>query len=642
MFSIKPPLRGYDDLFSSMIAAIPPGTFYDNFIYPIISWKADPISFTLETDQFNVPVLITLTGSGDYHQNVDSQNLRNGATIVPGNPTTAFPLTLKRGLCRITAIEQTPGGRTAFLDVIATTNAVILEPIAREMFVSQNQFNQQNSAIFSRFSTRLLDQVINFQRLMTGIESLKSITTRLAIRGFVHFPAREIGIPNVVETFSLNTPVFRDSRDFVPFDLERSRILRSTEIEAGEEAHVWFPNLAVTRWLAFISLADSLRQNYQVLDIRDNQVTIKYKGQTQRHRFDFNATGSSLLTNLSIGDCFNNIDMTFSMLMSLNYKWCVWSYLFDEFVTADDPIGRFRVELDTGVLLDQGLNFDGDPTDPFSDGWVGWSLDGRFEWDAPDTALALYGLDSHVVPSHTYTGPICVYPHGPYTQMMNTMNFEFDVDADIGIFDPGTEWDDTYTEGPIVGLGLDILSSDPLTAGQSYLSAVKYVDANYMTNTSGSGLVTIQESNGGDSENVGVVTNGHQYFNLTPTKAGPAITWALSDGTYTGSSPAHHVLPGPFAKFIISPIGPQTLNVPFSVSVQAADQYDNPVTDVGINQTVQVNTVVGFPTDQVQPTSFDLTDGQATVLLSVTTTGSGALRFSLSPAQSDSNVFTVS
>lgn len=625
-----------------MIAAIPPGTFYDNFNYPIISWESTPTNFILETDQFNVPVRLTLTGSGDYHQNVDSQNLRGNTTVVPGNPTTTFSMTLKRGLCRITATELIDGGRTAYLDVIASTNCVILEPIAREVFVSQDLYNQQSAAIFSPFSTRLLDQVINFQNLLTGLESLKSMTTRLAIRGFVHFPARQLGIPNVVEAFSLNTPVFRDSRDFTPYDIEQSRILRSTEIEAGEEAHVWFPNLAVTRWLAFLSLADSLRQNYEVLEIQDNQIEINYKGQDQTHQFDFNAVGSNFLTNLSFNDCFNNIEMTLSMQMNLNYKWCVWSYTFDEYVMANDPIGRTRVMFDEGVPFDTGRNFDTDPIDPFSDGFIGWSLDGRFEQQAQNTTQAQLGLDSHMVPSSQYTGPACVYPHGPYSQMLNTMNFEIPIDAEISLFAPDTNWSNTYAQGAIVGLGMDIIPPDPLTAGVPVLAAVKYIDANYMTNSSGSGLVTIQESNGGLARNVGITSNGYQFFNLTPTKAGPAITWALSDGVKTGSSHPHHVLPAAFSMFQLSTIGPQSVNVPFAVTIQATDAYGNNVTDVGIDTTVQIQAIVGFPANTVLPTSVDLVNGTATVMVTVTVTGSGALRFSLLPVQSDSNIFTVS
>lgn len=639
MFSISAPKRGYDDLFAEVLAAVPSGTFYDDYQYPIISWKAAPINFTLNTDNFNVPVLISTLGNGDYHINVDTQNVRNGTTLVPNNGQTTFQITLKRGLNRIVATEQVPDGQTAYLDVIATTNAIIFESLSREMFVSIDQLNQQQAAIYSKFSTRLLDQVINFQDLLTGIEALKSMTTRLLIRGLVHFPAREIGIPNLIEAFALNTPAFIDSRDFKPFDIGQSRILRTTEIASGEEAHVWFPNLSVTRWLAFIRMADSLRQNYEVLDIRDNLVTIDYKGQTQRHRFDFNSQGSNFLTNLSFNDCFSNIEMSMSFSMNLNQTYCVWQYLFDEFVTADNPIGQSRVMFDEGIPFDSGLNFDQDSIDPFSDGWVGWSLDGRFEMDAGNTVNALYGLDTHVVPSHTYTGKTCVYDRGAYTQMMNTSNFEFDVDAEIEVLS-GT-WDDTYTQGAIVGLGMDIEEQGELTAGQEYLAAVKYVDANYMTNSAGTGLVTATEEGGGTSIQVGVTTNGHQYFYLTPTIAGDDQQWTLSDGTLTGISVARKVIAAPFDKFLISNIGPQQVNVPFSVTIQAADVYGNIVTDVGFNNVVQIASVIGFPADVVAPTSVTLTLGAATLNVTVTTTGSGALRFKLLPVQTDSNVFTV-
>lgn len=638
MFSISTSLRGYDDLFARQLAAIPAGNFYDDFSKPIVAWNALPTNLVLHSDQFEIPVRVTVERLGDYHPNVDQMNVFNEAMVVPNNYLTTFRLTLGRGLNRITARELTQGGRTAYIEVIATTNCLVLEPQARELFVSDNLYNLQRTAIFSRQSTRLLDQVLTFQNLLTGIEALKVLTTRLVTRGFVHFPARQIGIRNVIEAFSLNTPAIRDSRDFFPFQIERSRILRTEEVSAGEEAHVWFPNLSVTRWLAFLRMADSLRLNYRVLDIRDDRVKVEYKGEEQVHKFDYNAEGSNFLTNLSVGDCFNNIDVSFNMYMLMDYRWCMWTYLFDEFVTVDDPIGNARTMFDLDIPFDSGLPFDADPVDPFTDGWVGWSLSGRFEQDVRHTADARYGLDTHVVPSRTYTGKQCVYDRGPYTQMMNSLNYEVPLEAEVEI-DSAT-WDDTYTQGSIVGVGLTI-PNGPFTVGQQYLAAVKYVDAKGMANSSGSGSIRLTESNGGDIEDVPVAGGGFQWFYLTPTRAGSAIYWDLEDGALTGVSDEREVLPGAFSKFLISTIGDQVVGVPFSVTIQAADMFDNPVTDVGINTTVQINTVVGFLPGSADPTSVTLINGAATFPLTMTQTGSGALRFSILPVQTDSNIFTV-
>lgn len=638
MFRILPALRGYDELFRRLLGAIPPGSFYDDFSKPIVAWNSKPANFILETDQFNVPVHITVERIGDYHQNVDSQNVVPETTIVPGNQKTNFQLTLGRGLNRIKATENYPGGRTTYIEVIATTNAIVLEPQARELFVSDNLYQSQKSALYSRLSTRMLDQVISFQNLLTGIEALKVMTTRLIVRGMVHFPARDIGVRNVIEAFSLNTPVFKDSRSFSKFHIERERILRPTEIEAGEEAHVWFPNLSVTRWLAFIRMADSLRQNYQIQDIKDNLVTVDYKGEEQKHLFDFNSPGSNFLTNLSVTDCFNNIDVTFNIHTLMQYKWCLWAYYFDEFVTPLTPIGQARTSLDLGVPFDQGLSFDADPVDPYTDGWVGWSLSGRFEQDVKNTHDAIYGLDSHVVPSRQYTGRQCIYNRGPYTQMLNSHNFEIPLDAKVEIKD--AVWEDQYTQGPIVSLDLT-LPPGPFVAGEPVLAAVKYVDQNLMTNSSGTGLVTIKESDDGDTEQVGVTQNGFQWFYLTPTIAGETIHWDLDDGVYQGTSQERRVLPGTFNKFLISHIGPQQVGIPFSVTIQAADKFNNPVQDIGINHVVQIDTIIGFPADTVQPSSVELVNGQATFQVTMLAAGNGALRFKLLPIENDSNIFTV-
>lgn len=637
MFSISTSLRGYDDLFARLIAAIPSGDFYDDFSKPIIAWNALPTNLVLNSDQFEIPVNITVERLGDYHPNVDQQNVITETTIVPNNYLTNFRLTLGRGLNRITAKEQISGGRAAYLEVIATTNALVLEPEARELFVSDNLYNNQKSAIFSRQSTRLLDQVLTFQNLLTGIEALKVLTTRLVTRGFVHFPARQIGIRNIIESFALNTPAFRDSRDFFPYEIERSRILRTEEIAAGEEAHVWFPNLSVTRWLAFLRMADSLRQNYKVLNIRDDRVTVRYKGEDQVHRFDFNSEGSNFLTNLSVGDCFNNIDVSFNMHLLMDYRWCVWAYFLDEFVTPESAIGNARTMFDLGIPFDTGRAFDADPVDPYTDGWVGWSLSGRFEQDVRNTVDARYALDTHVVASRTYTGKQCVYDRGPYTQMMNSINIEVPLQHEVEI--QSADWEDTYTQNPIVGLGMTI-PSGPLVAGQPYLSAVKYVDQNDMTNSTGSGQIHLQESAGGDEEDVPVASGGFQWFYLTPTKSGD-VYWDLSDGALTGQSETRVVLPSTFAKFVISNIGPQQVGVPFNLTIQAADQFGNPVTDVGINTTVQINAVVGFFPGAVTPTSVTLINGTVTVQITMTQAGTGAIRCSLLPVQTDSNIFTV-
>jgi hypothetical protein len=422
------------------------------------------------------------------------------------------------------------------------------------------------------------------------------------------------------------------------FHLERSVIQRFAENQAGVEAHIWFPNLSVTRWLAFIRMADSIRTNYVIENITDELVEIQYKGIEQEHEFDFDAAGANFLTNLSLNDCFDNIEVSLTSSVVSTYIWYMWTYPFDRIVTADAPIGRGRLYFDEGVPLDSGLNFDAYSVDPWNDGWVGWSLSGRFELDAPSTTQALYGLDTMVMPARTYANQLGVYPKGPYIQLLNSSRA--DIEIDYTITASGT-MDDTYTAGPLTQLALDLPPDTVLTAGTTYQAVAKYADEYYMTILGNSGTIDVQESQGGLLTTVDV-TDGYQTFNLIPTKVGQTY-WTLSDGTYTGQSVTKTIIAGPFGSFVISTISNQTRGTPFAITIQAADAYGNPVRYMDINTKVTITPVNGFGSSDAQPNFLNIDQtGWGSVQLTMINTGTGQLRFRLGSATSDSNVFTVS
>lgn len=635
-FSISVPLRGYDALFQNLINAVPSGTFYD-FSHPIVLWQAKPNLFIFNTDNYNVPVQIIVQRTGDYKTGVDQGNLIQATYITPQNPQTSFSVTLGLGLNRLIAQEMVAGGRQTIAEVIATPNDLIIDSIATQINVSQTVLKNIQSALYSDYSTRLLDQVIQFQDLLPDFQSLRIIATKLVIRGMVHFPAETLGVNNVISAFTLNNPVYNTQRQSSNFQIERTPIMRAQELFAGQEAHVWFPNTLIARWVAFTRMANSFRNLYQLNSVTDVQVDLNFQGRDQIHDFNLTSPGASILTSI-FANCFDSIQMQMTSSFVLNHKVFVWYYYFDEIVTPETAIGTGRISFDLGIPFDSGIPLDEDPVDPFTDGWVGWSLSGRFERDVTDTSLARYSLDTGVDPSPLFTGNQgTVYP-GPYTQMMNSMNFELDVDSAVEINPTGTDWD-SYTAGPVVGLGLQI-PFGPFQAGVPVLAYAKYVDMNGMTNMSGSGDIETQESNGGAEEDIPVAA-GFQAFMLTPTVAGPAIYWSLSDGTYTGISESREVIPGVFAAFRISHIGPQVKGVPFSVSIQATDAYGNDVTDVGVNDKVTIQSTDGFLPGEVSPNYVNVVNGAATVQVTMSVAGSGTLTFSILPVNSPSNYFTV-
>lgn len=396
-FQILPNSRGYDDLFATMVAAVPSGTFYD-FARPIVMWSREPVAFLFETDNPSYPVKITRERLGDFSLGVDQGNLIEETTIVPlpGVSQTLFYLTLGRGRNRLTATEQLPGGggRQQILEVIATTNAIVFEAYGREIFKTRQPAVLQSEAIYSPYATRLFDQLASLGDVLPDLQTLKILSTKMLIRSFIHFPATSLGVRNNIEAVTLNTPVFLSQRQSSNYQIETSRIMRAAENLAGQEAHIWFPNLAVTRWLAFLRMANTFTNNFEIESVRDDYVSVVYKGRENLHYFDYDAAGENFLTNISLKNCFNNISVTaYTTVNSRIYIPC-WTYPLDYSITQDMALGLTRVMFDLGIPLDSGIPFDADPIDPFSDGFVGWSLSGRFEQGPPS-----YPLDSMVQPS---------------------------------------------------------------------------------------------------------------------------------------------------------------------------------------------------------------------------------------------------
>jgi archaellum component FlaF (FlaF/FlaG flagellin family) len=384
-------------------------------------------------------------------------------------------------------------------------------------------------------------------------------------------------------------------------------------------------------------MADSLRQNYVLESVADDRVEIQYKGQQQLHQFNFNAPGSNFLTNLSLTNCFSNIELTISSLIISKIPICMWAYPFDYFVEAANPIGRERGTFDLGEPLDQGLPFDSDPVDPYNDGWVGYSLSGRFEQDVANSAQAKLGLDSFVTPALSYTGSQCVYINGPYMQLFNSSRA--DIEVDYLVTASGSI--DTYTPGALSGLSLELPVPTPvMQAGTAYPAVVKFSDQYGMSVPGATGGITVQESDGGASSVQTVTTNGYESFNLVPTKVGQTY-WSLSSGSLSGQSATATVIAGPFAAFNFASIADQAVGVPFTFAIQAVDQYGNPVTDTGADTKVSILTT-GFVADSITPNYIELTNGAGTVQLTITEAGTGQLQFQIGSVITNSNTFCAS
>jgi hypothetical protein len=444
----------YSDIIESMQTGnvpyvIPKGPYY-LLQGSIVPFTPQPTVLRIETDRVGEPIRIEVIQTQPIGAGVDPRQNRSVYTVVPASEVVTVGVQLGRGINRITMSVISREEERALLLVNATTIVAIFEAFARVLFTDAIRIiDEQQRAVSSRLATRLLEPFISFQDLLPDIQSLKILATRFASKGLIHSVGTELGVTELIKALTLTTPVYR------PMDKDTSDLFPSLDPWtnnasqfAGQEAHVWLPNVGITSWLAFLGYISNQPDLFEILSVGEGEVVVRFQGELQRHRFDFDAFGTDFLTSQASTECFKSIIITVTMDVFLTIRMCAATYTFDLFIGVTNLLGDCRRTFDSGVVLDSDCVLDGDPVDPFTDGWEGLSLTGRFEQDSPFT----HTLDTFVVASSAYTGSVCGY-EGFYTQMVENQRYDMDlfvtitvsgfIQAAIGWFlesPDGTKW----------------------------------------------------------------------------------------------------------------------------------------------------------------------------------------------------------
>lgn len=424
----------YSDIIASMQTTnvpyvIPEGPYY-LLQGTIVPFTPQPTVLKIETDRVGEPIRIEVVQTQPIGAGVDPRQNKSVYTVVPASEVVTVGVQLGRGINKITMTVMNRENETSLLIVNATTIVSIFEAFSRVIYTEAFRIiEEQERAISSRLATRLLEPFISFQDLLPDIQSLKILATRFAAKGLIHSVGTDLGVTELIKSLSLTTPVYRkmdkDSEElFPPLDPWTNNASQF----GGQEAHVWLPNVGIASWLAFLSYIKNQPDLFEVLSVSEGEVVIRYQGELQRHQFDFDAFGTDFLISQATTECFKSIIITVTMDVLLTFKICAAAYTFDLFIDESNLLGDCRRTLDSGIVLDSDCVFDGDPVDPFTDGWEGLSLTGRFEQDSPFT----HPLDTFVVPSSAYTGSVCGY-EGFYTQLVENQRYEPEIDVDITV-----------------------------------------------------------------------------------------------------------------------------------------------------------------------------------------------------------------
>lgn len=420
----------YSDIIDDMQGGNAPWSAPDGFFYlingTIVPFSPKPTTFRVTVDQLNVPVTIEVVNQDVVNVGTTAPQKPKQITVVAKSNIITVPLQLGRGTNKITAsIGEETAEEAAFLIVKATSIVTLWEAFARVMY--SNSFRISDSlrqAAFSKLGTRLIEPYIEFQDLLPETQSLQTLATRMIARGMIHSVGNNSGVDDVVKALTLTTPYYKsmdkDTMDLFPA-LDPWTNVGSAF--AGQEAHVWIPNVGMSSWVAFLKYLTNQPDLFDVVKVAEEEVVFYYQGQLQRHRFDFDKLGTNFLAALAREDCFASIRVLITLVSNMAFEFCSASYPFDLVIDEDHTIGGIRRTFDEGIPFDSGYTYDSDDVDPYPDGWIGLSLTGRFEQDYPFQ----HCLDTAIVPAQSYTGPQCCY-ESFYTQALVTMRSDIDLD----------------------------------------------------------------------------------------------------------------------------------------------------------------------------------------------------------------------
>lgn len=420
-----------DSIFEQDVWGAPVGRFYLLIPDQTVPMTLYPTVINIETDRVGEPLEISVV----YKENppdvgVLPSQKPTTINVVPSGTLTTMPVQLGQGRNDITITTRVEPRETAYLIVYTNEIMSLWESFARDFYTNVTRMiDTEKQAINSPFGIRLVEPYLAVQELLPDTQSLKVLTARMLVRGLLHSVGNKSGQDDILKSLSVSTPVYSTMNKLTyDFDPDLDPWIDAGSQFSGTEAHVWVPNYGIMAWTAFWKYLKANPSNYELLSINETVISFLHQGHVRRHYFDFDRFGTDFLQALAREDCFKSIYITIAMSSQVVFRFCAASYTFDLYL--EKPIGNCRESFDIDVPFDQDCPFDADPVDPFSDGWLGWSLSGRFE-QRENQPL---GFDTFVVPAIDYLGDYCVYD-GFFTQ--NLTNTRYDVELPVEILVQG-------------------------------------------------------------------------------------------------------------------------------------------------------------------------------------------------------------
>lgn len=407
-----------EDIYNRYPFGAPKGTFYQ-ITSDTIPYLPRPTPIRLITNRLNEPLKIFIEREMDPGAGVDERSLSTELDFTPVTTESVINIQLGLGLNKL-VIETSTGVFEDFrFNITVNDILTIWLSFLRDFYTNViRKVDTQKQAIRSLYATRLIEPFLPIQDLLPEIASLRSLTTRLSLMGLLHSAGTNEGTNDLIKALTLGNPVFKPmEKDSFVFDPEGDPWTNLASQFYGIEAHSWVPNYGITKFVTLIKYIAANPSNYSIVDVSEQQIRYYFQGKLRTHSFDLDKYGADFLQSIARSECFKNIRVTMTMYSRMFFRMKAASYTFD--LVLENPIGNARLSFDISQPFDQNLPFDSDTVDPYSDGWVGWSLSGRFEQYENDQL----SLDSFIAHTPPYYGD--PWPYESYfTQCLNNVRYD--------------------------------------------------------------------------------------------------------------------------------------------------------------------------------------------------------------------------
>ncbi len=407
-----------DEIYNAYPFGAPKGTFYQ-ITKDTIPYLPRPTPLKLTTTRLNESLKIYIEREKDPGAGVDPRDLATELDFTPTTTESVITLQLGLGLNKI-IVETTTGSFEEFrVNITVNDVLTIWLSFLRDFYTNViRKVESQKQAIGSLYATRLIEPFLPIQELLPEIASLRSLTTRLSVIGLLHSAGTSEGTNDLIKALTLGNPVYEPmEKDTFEVDPAGDPWVNLASQFYGTEAHAWIPNYGITKFVTLVRYIAANPSNYSIVDVSEQQVRFYFQGKLRTHSFDLDRFGADFLQAIARSECFNNIRVSLNVTSAIFFRMKGASYTFD--LVLENPIGNARMSLDINEPFDQNLPFDSDTVDPYSDGWLGWSLSGRFE-QYENNQL---GLDTFICQTPPNFGDPWVY-ESYFTQCLNNVRYD--------------------------------------------------------------------------------------------------------------------------------------------------------------------------------------------------------------------------